>query len=188
MKKIRFLHLAQQELDDAVAWYEEREEGLGQEFLDELDRFADEVAAVRARVHAPMLSADESALFAVVNRALPEVDRQRLAELSEWRSNEVLTPVEHSELLQLQQRVEALHAARLKALAELAQLRGVNANDDYGAARYTVPRSRLNACRDLGRYGSPNGPRRTSRRSLAPISQSKSARDAASSPSNLDLQ
>ena len=72
-----------------------------------------------------MLWADESALFAVVNQALPEVDRQRLTELSERRSNEVLTPVEQSELLQLQQRVEALHAARLKALAELAQLRDV---------------------------------------------------------------
>ena len=92
---------------------------------DELDRFADEVAALRARLHAPVLSADESVLFAVVNQALPEVDRRRLAELSERRSNEVLTPVEHTELLQLQQRVEALHAARLKALAELAQLRKV---------------------------------------------------------------
>ena len=36
--KVRFLTLAQQELDDATAWYNERAEGLGQEFLDELDR------------------------------------------------------------------------------------------------------------------------------------------------------
>lgn len=36
--KVRFLTLAQQELDDATAWYDERAEGLGQEFLDELDR------------------------------------------------------------------------------------------------------------------------------------------------------
>ena len=36
--RIRFLDVAQRELDDAVAWYNEREEGLGLGFLDELDR------------------------------------------------------------------------------------------------------------------------------------------------------
>ena len=36
--RIRFLEAAQQEVDDAVAWYDEREEDLGLEFLDELDR------------------------------------------------------------------------------------------------------------------------------------------------------
>ena len=91
----------------------------------ELDDFADQVAALRARRHAPMLSDDESSLFAIINQALPESERQRLTELAERRSNETLTSAEHSELLELQQRLEALHAARIKALAELAQLRGV---------------------------------------------------------------
>ena len=36
--RIRFLEAAQQEVDDAVAWYDEREEDLGRDFLDELDR------------------------------------------------------------------------------------------------------------------------------------------------------
>ena len=36
--KVRFLIPAQLELDDTVAWYNQRSEGLGQEFLDELDR------------------------------------------------------------------------------------------------------------------------------------------------------
>ena len=35
---IRFLVPAQQELDDAVAWYDQQAEGLGTEFLDEFDR------------------------------------------------------------------------------------------------------------------------------------------------------
>jgi plasmid stabilization system protein ParE len=35
---IRFLSLADQELADAVRWYEEQEEGLSRDFLDELDR------------------------------------------------------------------------------------------------------------------------------------------------------
>jgi len=33
--RIRFLEAAQQEVDDAVAWYDEREEDLGRDFLDE---------------------------------------------------------------------------------------------------------------------------------------------------------
>ncbi|HSO76898.1 MAG TPA: hypothetical protein VLU47_18880 [Blastocatellia bacterium] len=57
----------------------------------ELDLFADEVAALRARLHAPVLSGDESALFAVINQALLESDRHRLVELVERRSTETLT-------------------------------------------------------------------------------------------------
>ena len=36
--EIRFLSLANQEVDDAVQWYEEQEEELSRAFLDELDR------------------------------------------------------------------------------------------------------------------------------------------------------
>lgn len=35
---IRFLTLAQQEVDDAVFWYNNQTENVGLEFLDELDR------------------------------------------------------------------------------------------------------------------------------------------------------
>ncbi len=46
--KVSFLALAQQELDDTVAWYNERASGLGREFLDEMDR------AVRRAVTFPI--------------------------------------------------------------------------------------------------------------------------------------
>ena len=36
--KIKFLTLAQQEIDEAFVWFDERDEGKGVEFLDELDR------------------------------------------------------------------------------------------------------------------------------------------------------
>ena len=36
--KIRFLSFADREVDDAVRWFEEQEEGLSRLFLDELDR------------------------------------------------------------------------------------------------------------------------------------------------------
>ena len=35
---VRFLTLAQKEVDDAFVWFDERVEGKGIEFLDELDR------------------------------------------------------------------------------------------------------------------------------------------------------
>ena len=38
MMEIRFLSLANREVDDAAQWYEAREEDLSREFLDELDR------------------------------------------------------------------------------------------------------------------------------------------------------
>jgi len=38
MMEIRFLTLADQEVDDAVLWYEEQVKGLSRDFLDELDR------------------------------------------------------------------------------------------------------------------------------------------------------
>lgn len=39
--RIRFLEAAQGEVDDAAAYYEDREEGRGRDFLDELDRAFD---------------------------------------------------------------------------------------------------------------------------------------------------
>jgi plasmid stabilization system protein ParE len=36
--RVRFLDVAQQELDDAVGWYNGREKDLGLLFLDEIDR------------------------------------------------------------------------------------------------------------------------------------------------------
>ena len=50
--KVRFLTLAQRELDDAVIWYNEQAAGLGQDLLDELDR------AVRRAVAFPLSSAE----------------------------------------------------------------------------------------------------------------------------------
>ena len=38
MMNIRFLTLADREVDEAVAWYEQQAEGLSRDFLDELDR------------------------------------------------------------------------------------------------------------------------------------------------------
>ena len=36
--KVRFLSLAEQEVHDAVVWYNEQSENLGRDFLDEMDK------------------------------------------------------------------------------------------------------------------------------------------------------
>jgi len=43
--KVRFLSVAQQELDDAYDWYNDQADGLGKEFLNETDRTVRRVAA-----------------------------------------------------------------------------------------------------------------------------------------------
>lgn len=50
--RIRFLEDAQREVDDAVAWYNDREDELGYDFLDELDR------AIRRIKSFPLASAE----------------------------------------------------------------------------------------------------------------------------------
>lgn len=50
--KVRFLPLALKDLDNAVTWYTAQSDGLGQEFLDELDR------AVRRSVSFPLASTE----------------------------------------------------------------------------------------------------------------------------------
>ena len=42
---VRFLSLTEQEVDEAVAWFDEQVEGKGTEFLDELDRVIRRVKA-----------------------------------------------------------------------------------------------------------------------------------------------
>lgn len=50
--KIRFLTLADREVDEAVVWFEQQAEGLSRDFLDELDR------AVRLVKRHPYLAAE----------------------------------------------------------------------------------------------------------------------------------
>jgi plasmid stabilization system protein ParE len=43
--KVRFLRLAQSEVDDTFAWYETQSQGLGTQFLDDFDRAVRRIAA-----------------------------------------------------------------------------------------------------------------------------------------------
>jgi hypothetical protein len=93
--------------------------------IAEMEQLVDQVIAIRAERIAPHLTADESALLARVNQGLPGDNRVRLRALIEKRDDETITASEWQELAALTDQLELLHADRLAALAELAQLRGV---------------------------------------------------------------
>ena len=93
---------------------------------DQLDAFVEQVIQLRAHAAAPSLDDRESELLRQINAALPESDVNRYRALQERRDDESLTPGEHAELLDLCERAEALNAARLAALTELARRRGTS--------------------------------------------------------------
>jgi hypothetical protein len=89
----------------------------------ELDRFVQQVLALKAQRQTPCLSRDETELLVRINRGLPEDLRERYAELIGKRQAHTLAPDEHDELLRLTDRVEELEAQRAQTLVELAHLR-----------------------------------------------------------------
>jgi hypothetical protein len=67
----------------------------------------------------------EAELLRVISLWMPQATQERYAELRRRRGAEILTPAEHAELLLLIELSEQQNVVRVKALAELAQLRGV---------------------------------------------------------------
>lgn len=90
----------------------------------ELERLVPRVIALRASRRAPQLAPNESKLLARIEQPLPESLKARLAELELKRDDLLLTEAEHAELTALSDQAEKLHAERLAALVELAELRG----------------------------------------------------------------
>ncbi len=90
---------------------------------EDLDRFVEQVVALRASQRAPRLSQAESKLLRRVNQGLAEQDQRRFAELVARRETEDLTQHENAEFLRLATLSEALNVERMKALAELARIR-----------------------------------------------------------------
>ncbi len=118
-------HLSTDELLEAAAQLNKRE----------LDRFASEVLALRARRRAPALSRSEAELLLKINQAISPEKHKRFRELVNKRRAESLTAEEQQELLLLGDEMERLEAERLKLLTELATLRGMSLRevmDDLG--------------------------------------------------------
>lgn len=92
---------------------------------DRFDAFVGELLRVRAGRHAPRVGPDEAALLARVNAGPPADVWSRYRELVAARRAGTLSAPDHAELTRLSDAVEADHADRVAALAELAALRRV---------------------------------------------------------------
>ena len=93
--------------------------------LDELEDLVSDVLAVRAERVAPHISGEEGKLLRMIQRTLPEKSLLRIKELQGLRDDEKLSPDGFAELAELLEKLEIIHAERMNAVAELADLRGV---------------------------------------------------------------
>lgn len=75
------------------------------------------------------LSVQETSLFQAINRGFTAEFWQKLRILDAKRIAETLTEAEHQEFILLAEEVEKAQAGRIAALAELAQLRGMDIDD-----------------------------------------------------------
>jgi Rad3-related DNA helicase len=94
--------------------------------VQELERFVARVLALRGQRVAPSLTGEEAGLLQQINQGLSPVEQERCDELRARLQEETLGREEHRELLALIDRIEHADAERVRALSELAQLRGVS--------------------------------------------------------------
>ena len=96
--------------------------------LDEsdLDRFLQQVIALRTQRRADVLPVEEAHLLDSINQAIPATLQKEYQQLKTKLENESLSEREHDQLIELSKQIEQLGAKRLEALATLAQLRQVS--------------------------------------------------------------
>lgn len=94
--------------------------------MQTLELFTERVLALQARRRAPNLSQAESELLQKINRPVPVALRERFNLLNEKLQEEIISPEEHQEFLQLVEQIEVADAERVKQLIELSRLRRVS--------------------------------------------------------------
>ena len=93
--------------------------------LSDLEQFMARIIALQAKSKAPSLPKEESELFMKINKGLPSDIQKRFDKLVARRQDEILTPDEQRELINLTEKIEKSDAERMKYMSELARLRGV---------------------------------------------------------------
>ncbi len=93
---------------------------------EEIEQLTSGVLELKAKRVAPVASIDETRLLLVINECVPAALTDRVQSLLAKRDDGTLTPKEKVELLDLVDEVERRGVERLKALTELAELRGVS--------------------------------------------------------------
>ncbi len=99
--------------------------GIARLEISELEKFTDRVMDLRASRRAPRLPKNESDLLQKINQGVPRKVRRRYEELNEKLHDEVITPQEHQEFLDLVEQIKLSDAERLHCLIELAQIRHI---------------------------------------------------------------
>jgi hypothetical protein len=99
--------------------------------LDEtdLDLLLHQVVFLRASRKTPVLPEAEAQFLLKINQGIPADLLIQYQALRKKRNAETLTDSEHTNLIQLSNRIEQIGAQRLEALAGLAQLRQVSLLD-----------------------------------------------------------
>ncbi|MEK7725421.1 MAG: hypothetical protein AAB336_13795 [Acidobacteriota bacterium] len=93
--------------------------------LDELEQLVSNVLAVRAERIAPHITGEESKILRTIQKTLPKKNLVRMKELQALRDKDQLSPKGFAELAGLIEKLEIFHSDRMKAVSDLAELRGV---------------------------------------------------------------
>jgi hypothetical protein len=91
----------------------------------DLDRFMDQVMRLRAERRAPRLSKNETKLLETINYRRPAEAQARFDWLVSRRRANKLSQEERTELVAMTHESEIQAAERVRAVAELARLRGI---------------------------------------------------------------
>ena len=87
-----------------------------------------------------VLDAVETKLFERINTVRPTETRRRYDELVKKRRGNRISKAEYAELLRLTDEVEVAHAARITAVVELSQYRGVDFDELLDELGLRTPR------------------------------------------------
>jgi hypothetical protein len=101
-------------------------QGLSSLDLDSLELFSEALNRIIAHRKSPDLSKRELELIDQIYRVFPSEKQKRYDELIQKLNDESLVHPEHEELLELTDQAETHNVEWLKALSELAVLRGVS--------------------------------------------------------------
>ncbi|MCU0348394.1 MAG: hypothetical protein MUC59_15750 [Saprospiraceae bacterium] len=109
--------------------FEDLLKGAAQMGTEDLEKFMDRLGSMLARRKAPKPSERELELLKMIYEPLKAKTQRRYDLLNAKLQVESITPNEHQELLTLVEAAEGHNADWLKALIELAQLRGISVED-----------------------------------------------------------
>ncbi len=107
--------------------------------LADLEELVDEVLTIQAERRAPHLSGEESKLMKTIQKRLSESKQNRLRELQAQRDEEKFSADGYAELAEITDELEEMHAERMKALLELANLRGTTVTEQMNQIGIVLP-------------------------------------------------